>query len=249
MTSNERKTGSDWLNVFLNTSDAERARGFQFRPDPELIRLGHKHTIETHLGTIYDRILYEREKEKAYEDIDTRLRRSTHIRTFVEEVLKKLGKDIASLQENPTSKTEIAFSTYTSPSLEDVEQKMLKDMSGYDLAWHLTKAEYIEWQVKKAALLRALNFPLGNDNMVSTQPNFGVRIATSDGSKRVMLLHWGWGNPHVFYAVDITKLEGTTPTFTLTDKLIVASAYEIAKGSKFLSSFPQDMVRRHLIAA
>jgi len=247
------KTGRAWLNDFLNKPETERVQEYQFKPDNRLLEIGLENTIATPLGTIYDRILYETDKGQVGGSVslsDDDLSRVDHIREFLIKALGRVQENLAQLQSDPKWKHEVTLRSFSALTSQEAIQMLRKDVSGYDLKWHLTRAEDIETQVKRAAFLSALGFPLRRDNMISTGPNFAARIATKDvKTKRIMYLHWGWGNPHIFYGVDITQSEGSVPTVTLTDKIIVVSAYEIAKSFIFIGSFPQDMIYCRPLAA
>lgn len=238
------KIGPQWLKDFLEMPEGERSQTFQFTPDPKLLRLGVEHTVETHLGSIYDQILRQRKREKVRAGTEDRvdISRVGHIRWSVRREMGNIQQNVARLQDEPNWKYELPLLTAEAPTVREARKKLRETASGYQLRWHLVdRVKELRPQVTRAVLLRVLSFPLGVDNMISTQPNFGARIATDKGSKRVMELYWGWGNPHIFYGMDITESEGSDPKFTLKDKVIVASAFELAKGFVFMGSFPQDM--------
>lgn len=232
------KTGAAWLHDFLNKPNEQMAAEYQFGPDSELIEIGLAHTAETYLGAIYNRILHEEDEYYDGRDVS----KFGHVRSFVVDILNKVQQNVRHLQDEPDWIYEAPLLSYTSHTFGEAEEELRKDVSGYGLRWNETKAEHIERQVKRAALLRALNFPMGDNNMVTGQLNFASRIISEDDSQRKMMLYWGWGNPHVFYGIDVTESAEVTPEVTLTEKVIVASAYRVGNNFVFVSSFPQDMV-------
>lgn len=239
------KTGPEWLKDFLGMSEDERAQTFQFTPELYLLRIGIEHTAETELGSIYNRILLERSrgKRRASNGGGVDVSRMRHINLSLEKALGEIQQNVARLQDEPDWKYEITLLTAEGPTPQEARKRLKETASGYELRWHLVdKVESLRPQVARAVLLRTLDFPIGNDNMVSTRPNFGARLESDEGSKRIMELYWGWGNPHIFYGMDITETEGPDSKFILRDKVVVASAFEIAKGFVFTGSFPQDMV-------
>jgi len=240
------KIGGDWLTGFMDRPETERAQEYQFLPNPELINIGLKHTIESALGSAYYAMLY-------YEDEDDTKQRASHsgidlnrvsnIRDFVVKALQIIQRNVASLKSNPTRRYEINLLSVCAPTVGETDEMLYKEVSGDELKWHLTKAEDIEQQVKRAVLLQALGFAMGTDNMISTGPNFASRIASeNDSIERTMQLYWGWGNPHVFYGLDSVESKGTTNTVTLTDKVIIASGDDIVRKFILFDTFPQDMV-------
>lgn len=240
------KTGEEWLDAFLNRPEAERVGEYELDDlSYGKVRDALKNTVETPLGGAYSRILYERERKmrKYSPGSDFDINRIGRIRDVVEATYQAVRKNVARLKADPGWKYEVDLLSFTAPTHQEANKASYASVSGSELRWFEIEAEDIERQVERSAILNSLKFPFGVNNVVSLGPHFVSGIATDDEStRRTLSLHWGWGNPHVFYGIDVTETDGAEPNVVLADKIVVASAYDIAQHSTFLGSFPQDLV-------
>jgi hypothetical protein len=242
------QTGEVWLNSFLNKPEAEKAEEYIYQPDFGIIQFVFKETTSTHLGATYFRILSERDKDKEpairnqYRDFD--LGNVENFRQSILRGLEVVQEKLLLLKDNPSLKFEIGLVSVSAPTKYDAQQKFDEKISGSNVHWYDTKADDIQVVVKRAAFLRLLNIPVTGQNRIShEQPTFGARIETDGSTERIMRLYWGWGSPHVFYAIDVTESKDVkNPNVTISDKIVIASAYDIAKHFVLFNTSPQDMV-------
>ncbi len=224
-----------WLKDFLERSNDEKRREYQYEPDLGLVGLAVKHTYETHLGGIYSQVRREARLSKGVNEV----------RVHVVGELKKIRENVGYLESHPEWIHEFPLVSASFDTLDEAYEVFGREVSGREIRWYDRKPEELEMQVKRAALLRALNFPLSGANKLGTQANFASRIETTPGAEFVMELWWGYGNPHVFYGIDFTGIpEPEHPVFTVKDKVVVALADSVAKNFIHLGSFPQNFARK-----